>query len=266
MTARPNDSRSPAGSPTFAAARHRTRCLARWLRLPGAAATPDCLSIRYWNRPEPTVPTGAPRRTPVLLVHGYAGTEHTWHPLRSALHAAGFDHVIALRYNPFRADIREIADWLVDQAVRTMGACGGDGVHLVGHSMGGLVVRAAVQAGGLGDRARSAVTVATPHHGTRFARFVPGPGARQMHPGSAFLHELASGVRTGSTRWVDIAAAADRVVTAGDRPSPGTMQVPAGHRSITRHPDAVARIVDELVRVEDRLALSDSARQFSLAA
>lgn len=266
MIARPDNFRLPAGSPKFAAARHRTRCLARWLRLPGAAATPECLSIRYWNRPEPAVPTGEPRRTPVLLVHGYAGTEHMWHPLRCALHAAGFDHVIALRYNTFRADIRSVADWLVDQADRTMGACGSHGVHLVGHSMGGLVVRAAIQSGGLGDRARTAVTLATPHHGTPLARFVPGPGARQMHPDSDFLRDLASGIRPSSTRWIDIEGAADRVVTAADRSSPGTVRVPAGHRSIARHPDAVARIVDEFVRVDDRPARRAAARQFSLAA
>jgi pimeloyl-ACP methyl ester carboxylesterase len=208
-----------------------------------------------------------PRRTPVLLVHGYAGTEHMWQPLRVALATAGFDHVIALRYNTFRADIRSVADWLVDQAERTMGACGSRAVHLVGHSMGGLVVRAAVQSGGLGDRARTVVTLATPHRGTTFARFVPGPGARQMSPGSAFLRELAADAHLGATRWVDIEAAVDRVVSAGpDRPSVGSVRVPAGHRSITRHPDAVARIVDELIRVENRLPVHDAAWEFSLAA
>jgi triacylglycerol esterase/lipase EstA (alpha/beta hydrolase family) len=267
MTARPNDSRSPADAPALAAVRHRTRCLARWLRLPGATHTPDCLSIRYWQRPGPAMRSVHPRRTPVLLVHGYAGTEHMWHPLRAALADAGFDHVTALRYNTFRADIRSVADWLVDQADRTMNACGTRGVHLVGHSMGGLIVRAAVQTRGLGDRARTAITLATPHHGTPYARFVPGPCARQMHPGSAFLRELAAGARSGPTRWVDIEAVADRVVSpTADRWSPGSVRVPAGHRSITRHPDAVALIVDELVRVEDRIPLPTPAREFCLAA
>lgn len=267
MTARHNDFRSPIDPPALAAVRHRSSCLARWLHLPGAAPTPDCLSIRYWQRPDPVVGSVLPRRTPVLLVHGYAGTEHMWHPLRTALATAGFDHVIALRYNTFRADIRSVADWLVDQAQRTMSVCGTRGVHLVGHSMGGLVVRAAVQSRGLGDRARTAVTLATPHHGTPLARFVPGTCARQMHPGSAFLRELNAGSRTGATRWIDIEAAADRVVSPGpDRPCPGTVRVPAGHRSIPRHPDAVSRIVDELVRVENRLPVPDAAREFSLAA
>lgn len=267
MTARPTIFRPPISTPPLAAVRHRTICLARWLRLPGAARTPDCLSIRYWRHPDPTTPAGHPRRTPVLLVHGYAGTEQMWHPLRAALAAARFDHVIALRYDPFRADIRSVADWLVEQAERTMDACGTRGVHLVGHSMGGLVVRAAVQSRGLGDRARTAVTLATPHHGTPYARFMPGNGARQMRPGSRFLRELAAASPVGSTRWVDIEATADRVVPPGsDRPARRSVPVRAGHLSITRHPDAVSRIVDELVRVETARPAPKAEPEFGLAA
>lgn len=266
MNARAHEHPAPADPPTLAAVRHRTTCLVRWLRLPGARRTPDCLSIRYWQRPDSTADPATSRRAPVLLVHGYAGTEHMWHPLRSALAVAGFDHVIALRYNPFRADIGSVANWLADQAERTMNACDARRVHLVGHSMGGLVVRAAVQSGRLGDRVRTAVTLATPHEGTPFARFVPGPGARQMYPGSTFLRQLAAGSRSAATRWVDIEAAADRVVIARTGPTTtGALRVPAGHRSIARHPDTVARIVDELVRVEGRPSVHD-APEFSLAA
>ena len=264
MSMRPNEFQPVTTVNGLAAVRHHAGCLARWLRLPGTAAAPDCLSIRYWHRPDRATPAASPSRAPVLLVHGYAGTEHMWHPLRAALAGAGFDHVIALRYNTFRADIHRVADWLVEQAHRTMTACDADGVHLIGHSMGGLVVRDAVQARGLGDRARTAVTLATPHHGSPFARFAPGPCARQMLPGSEFLRSLAARRHHGSTRWIDIEGEGDRVVAAG--PSPTETEVvrvrhPSGHRSITRHPDVVARIVDELIGVDDR-----TADQFSLAA
>ena len=56
----------------------------------------------------------------VIFVHGYAGTEHIWGPLRSALTEAGFGCLIALRYNAFRADIHQIADWLVDWIARNV--------------------------------------------------------------------------------------------------------------------------------------------------
>ena len=269
MSLRPNDDHPGTATSGLAAVRHRTGCLARWLRLPGAAPAPDCLSIRYWHRPDSEPPTTGPARDPVLLVHGYAGTEHMWHQLRAALAGAGFDQVIALRYNTFRADIHRVADWLVEQADRTMTACGADGVHLIGHSMGGLVVRDAVVARGLGDRARTAVTLATPHHGSPFARFALGPCARQMLPGSDFLRSLAARRHHGATRWIDIEGEADRVVAAGTSPTQTDvvrLRHPSGHRSITRHPDVVARIVEELTGVDDRSAERSSARQYSLAA
>jgi triacylglycerol esterase/lipase EstA (alpha/beta hydrolase family) len=273
MSVRPNEFHVATSPARLTAVTHRTTCLARWLRLPGAAEAPDCLSIRYWHRPE-SADRGAGRsRSPVLLVHGYAGTEHMWHPLRAALAAEGFDHVIALRYNTFRADIHRVADWLVEQADRTMTACGAGGVHLVGHSMGGLVIRDAVQSRGLADRTRAAVTLATPHHGSSLARFVPGPCARQMLPGSMFLRDLAARVHRGTTRWIDIQGGADRVVSGGRHephlPAHDVLRVQqrqAGHRSIVRHPDVVARIVEELVRVDDRHSERLAAQDFSLAA
>ncbi|HEY5841196.1 MAG TPA: alpha/beta fold hydrolase, partial [Mycobacterium sp.] len=155
--------------------RQRGISVAQWLRLPGTAEAPECAAIRYWEEPTPIrqhLPRIASRRSPVFFVHGYAGTEHIWGPLRDALTEAGFDHLIALRYNAFRADIHQIADWLVGQVNRSLQTTGASGVHLIGHSMGGLVVRDAVQNRGLADLADTAVTMATPHSGARLARFV----------------------------------------------------------------------------------------------
>ncbi len=264
MSMRPDEPRPLCRTGGLAAIRHRTTCVARWLGLPGAAGTPDCLSIRYWHRSASPFDGG---RAPVLLVHGYAGTEHMWHPLRAALGDAGFDQIVALRYNTFRADIHDVADWLVEQARRTVAACGSSGVHLIGHSMGGLVVRDAVLSRGLGELARTAITLATPHHGSHLARFAPGPGARQMLPGSSFLRDLAARGRHGPARWIDIQAEGDRVVAVGDRSClPDPVRVRTGHRSIVRHPDVVARIVAELVRAHDRQPRQTVAQQFSLAA
>ena len=241
-------------------------CLRQWLRSSTAAPVPDCAAIRYWERAD-----RCPVRddlAPVLFVHGYAGNDHIWTPLRAALAEAGFGQLIALRYNAFRADIHQIADWLVEQTHRSMRATGADGVHLIGHSMGGLVVRDAVQARGLGGFVTTAVTIATPHAGTALARLVPGPSARQMRPGSDFLAELGNRPAPGRTRWVVIHGGADRVVPecAGLFRTPSATVVrlrqdAAGHGSIARHPAVVAGIVTELLKSEDA-----AMQRFSLAA
>jgi len=239
---------------------------ARWLRLPNMAAPPDCASIRYWDR---TTQTAERRqRSPVLFVHGYAGTEHIWGPLRAALAQAGFDCLVALRYNAFRTDIHQIADHLVDQALRSMDACGAFSVHLVGHSLGGLVIRDAVQQRGLAGLARTAVTIATPHAGAALARYVPGPAARQMRPGSTFLEELAGSRVDQRTRWIAISGGDDRVVpaTSGVLDIRATdvlikRQPAAGHATVARHPAVVSYITRELLRAERQ-----APKTFSLAA
>jgi pimeloyl-ACP methyl ester carboxylesterase len=207
-------------------------------------------------------------RMPVLFVHGFAGTNHIWAPLRATLADSGFGTLIALRYNAFRTDIHQVADSLVDQAQQAMQRSGALGVHLVGHSMGGLVVRDAVQNRGPAGLAATAVTIATPHVGSRLAHLVPGPAARQMRPGSEFLTGLRNARLDPSTSWVTIHGAADRVVplrSGAFDPGSGqcltVRQAAAGHGSVARHPAVVSCIVRALLRSE-RLA----AEAFSLVA
>jgi triacylglycerol esterase/lipase EstA (alpha/beta hydrolase family) len=256
----------PRNPPAAHRMRRKTIALARWLRLPGMAAPPECASIRYWDRPTRAAETR--ERSPVLFVHGYAGTEHIWGPLRAALADAGFGCLVAVRYNAFRADIHQVADWLVEQAQRSMDASGTGSVHLVGHSLGGLVVRDAVQHRGLAGLARTAVTIATPHTGAALARYVPGPAARQMRPGSTFLAELEGGRVDQHTRWIAVNGGADRVVPEASSmlaiPAADVLTVRqpgAGHAAVARHPDVVSYIAGALLRSEQQ-----AAPAFSLAA
>src|SRR6266540_3012081 len=150
------------------------------LRLPSVLRLGGCESVRHVSR-------GASGRAPVLLLHGYAGTDTVWAPLRRGLAEAGFDHLVSLRYNAFASDLPELADALLGHAKAAMKATGADGVHLVGHSLGGLVARYAVQRLGLSLHARTVVTIATPHRGASLARLGPGASARRMRPDPPLL-------------------------------------------------------------------------------
>ena len=174
-------------------------------------STVDCAAIRRWAPPRQQ--DGTAEFAPVLLVHGFAGTDSTWSPLRDALTDVGFDHVITLRYNTFRAGIDDVADWLVLHARRTMMGSGAAGVHLIGHSLGGLVVRHAVQNRGLGGKARTAVMMSSPQSGTWAARLLPTPASRQMRPGSSFLGDLSGQRPDPRTSWLAMHGDADRVVS-----------------------------------------------------
>lgn len=66
----------------------------------------------------------------------------------------------------------------------------------IGYSMGGLILRYALQILGSSKYVKSFVTIATPHQGTFSPLFIPWlikyPSCRQMLPGSDFLEELNS--------------------------------------------------------------------------
>jgi triacylglycerol esterase/lipase EstA (alpha/beta hydrolase family) len=63
---------------------------------------------------------------------------------------------------------------------------------MVGHSMGGLVIRShlAGQSDELAVRCE-VITIGSPHHGTVLAGLAQSPAALQMRPGSDFLRDLA---------------------------------------------------------------------------
>ncbi len=229
-------------------------------------STVDCAAIRRWAPPRQQ--DGTAEFAPVLLVHGFAGTDSTWSPLRDALTDVGFDHVITLRYNTFRAGIDDVADWLVLHARRTMMGSGAAGVHLIGHSLGGLVVRHAVQNRGLGGKARTAVMMSSPQSGTWVARLMPTPASRQMRPGSPFLEDLSSQRPDPRTSWLAMHGDADRVVSRRSAMfAPGTPGVQnlrhadSGHSSIARDPDAISAVVLHLLDAElsRRPAVEDAA-------
>ncbi len=132
--------------------------------------------------------------TPVLLVHGYLANKSNWYFVERALRAAGFGEIHAMNYRARHADVDRLAETCVLRAHEVMAATGADRIHLVGHSLGGLVIRRAVQTFGLAEAA-SVVTVATPHGGVDLARLSPLTGGRttigeQLRPGSAYLREM----------------------------------------------------------------------------
>jgi len=126
---------------------------------------------------------------PVLLVHGYLLNGAAWWRFARLLEKAGSrTHVVSLI--PSLGSIDAMADTLRCRIEALCAASGAPRVHLVSHSMGGLVCRAYLRACGRAHVA-SLVTIAGPHHGTALARFGIGEAARAMVPDSAWLVALA---------------------------------------------------------------------------
>jgi len=187
--------------------------------------------------------------TPVVLVHGYRSTGAGWSPLVSRLHAAGFATVVALHYDGLSSGVPELAAALTQVVSTSLARAGHTHVHLVGHSLGGLLARYAVQRLGLDRLTSTVVTVAAPHRGVPIAWLGRGPAALQMRTGSSLFRELPPLDGTGPVRWAVIHGTADRVVTA---PAGGdALLLPGyGHHSILAAPELADAVLAHLAAAE----------------
>jgi triacylglycerol lipase len=168
--------------------------------------------------------------TPIVLIHGVVDNRSIFTVLRRGLRRRGFGRVQALNYSPRTDDVREVAERLRDTVESLCAETGYERVHLIGHSMGGLVARYYVQRMGGDERVHTLVTLGTPHSGTYAARLVPHPVARQLRPGSDIIAELAEPAVGCRTRFVAFWSDLDQMI------------IPSGSARL-EHPDLAARNV-----------------------
>ncbi|MCV2488475.1 alpha/beta fold hydrolase [Geodermatophilus sp. YIM 151500] len=141
-------------------------------------------------------------RTPVLLVHGMIDNRSVFAVMRHSLRRRGFASVCSWNYSPLLTDVARGADDLGRHVERVCERTGHERIHVVGHSLGGLIARYYVQRRGGDRRVESLVTLGTPHRGSLWAHMMPTPLVRQLRPGSPVLRELeepAPGCRTPVT-------------------------------------------------------------------
>lgn len=146
--------------------------------------------------------------TPILLLHGMIGNRSSFVVLRRVLRRRGFQRVVTVNYQVFTQDIRQAAEEL-DRSVELLcEATGNDQIHVVGHSLGGIIARYYVQRLGGDSRVHTLVTLGSPHQGTRPAGLLPHAVGRQVRPDSELMHELAKPAPGCSTRflafWCDL--------------------------------------------------------------
>ena len=150
--------------------------------------------------------------TPILLVHGLVDNRSVFTLLRRALRRRGFGRVLTLNYSPFTQDVRAAAVLLCDLVEKTCESTGHERVHVVGHSLGGVVARYYVQVMGGDARVHTLVTLGSPHSGTWAAHLLPSRLVRQLRPGSELLDELARPAPGCRTRFVAFWSDLDQLI------------------------------------------------------
>jgi hypothetical protein len=193
-------------------------------------------------------------RIPVLLVHGLVDNRSVFSVMHRSLRRRGFSQVFTWNYSPLLTDVARGAADLGAHIERICEQTGHDRVHVVGHSLGGLISRYSVQRQGGDRRVESLVTLGTPHEGSLWAHVLPTPLIRQLRPGSPVLRQLAEPAPGCRTRVTAIYSDLDQMVvpTSSGRCEHPDLQARnvlfrgIGHVSLPRHRGVVDEVAATL--------------------
>ncbi|MBP6814877.1 MAG: alpha/beta fold hydrolase [Burkholderiaceae bacterium] len=246
--------------------------LSHWLR---AAGVEIVLTWRLflWRQAvaSPSAPDGRgeappahpdPARTPVLLLHGFVCNHRIWDEMAAHLRAQGHP-VRRIDLEPLFCSIDEYAP-RVEAAVATLLADQGHGrLAVVGHSMGGLAIRAWLRAYPHRlDSVVVAVTLGTPHRGTLIDPSPRLANTREMAYGSQWLAALAESESTALRERFSVSIARqDQIVFPQTEQSlpgiPVRVWDAIGHLELCSHP-AVLAAVSEQIHDRARMAAAGS--------
>ena len=211
---------------------------------------------------------------PVMLVHGLGADKSCFSPMASHLNHAGYT-VYCVTYSCLGSDVEACARNLEREAAWLLEQTGSDRIHVVAHSLGGVVLRWAAANTRMGDWLSVGVTLGSPHRGTPTARLAPSslPGfgriVRQLRPGALRIDD-ASLERSANARWVAIAGENDMIVPPRYACLPQSRTVRnavvqgAGHMTLTRSAHSLAIILEELAAASAVAPRSLSAHRRSV--
>jgi pimeloyl-ACP methyl ester carboxylesterase len=193
---------------------------------------------------------------PILLVHGFLLNRACMFAIYWRLRREGYRHVYTVNLTPVFGPIQEIADNLAPR-IAELAAHHGGPVHVVAHSMGGVVLRKCLDHDA-NLQVASVVTLGTPHQGSGIANFGLSAAAREMRPGSTLLSALP---QTPSVTFTSIYSLVDNLVLPADSAMFGHRMIQftdVGHISLMYSRRVFDAILGELPGV-DGDAQRDSA-------
>jgi len=193
--------------------------------------------------PESWPVPGATEQTAILLVHGFGGAPTVWTPATRHLQARGIDRLSAFTYDSWSSSSPALGLRLGD-IVKELASSTGRQIHVLGHSLGGVLLRLALLDPDVAAAVRCAVTIASPHKGVGVARLAPRGPAVDLRPGSPALTRLAKHAPDPRVRWTAYAGEQDALV----RPSCAML------------PETAESVTNVLVPGEGHLSILQSAR------
>lgn len=144
----------------------------------------------------------------VVFVHGFFASPGVFRPLRERMEkelgvkVASFTHLPGVRVDPIAKRLKALVDQIPHHAR----------VHIVGHSLGGLVGRYYVQELGGHTRIAQTISLGSPFGGTKVANAMPVLVGIDLKTDSKLLHKLRLKAGRYDVPHLSVVADTDRMV------------------------------------------------------
>lgn len=200
--------------------------------------------------------------TPILLVHGIVDNHTIFDSMERALRRRGFTDLSSFDYGLLTTDVRATALDLATAIERLVAESGYEKVHVIGHSLGGLISRYYIQRMGGHERVHTLVTLGTPHQGSALARVGSMlPLVRQLRPDSDLIAELNEPAPSCDTRFLAFYSDLDQLIVPRrnariEHSDLRVRNVPVhgiGHMSLTNDRGIAFQIAAALAQLDDHV-------------
>lgn len=151
----------------------------------------------------------------IILIHGLYHNASAWVRLRKGLHRAGFTNTCTWSYTSWGQDFGTLAARLVRDVSALAEASGGQGVVLIGHSLGGLLGKEVVYRVGDTGCISGLITLATPHQGSLLARAGINTLARSLESRNALFSHQNRSWPAQAVKCLNLFPAVDNMVLPG---------------------------------------------------
>jgi pimeloyl-ACP methyl ester carboxylesterase len=196
----------------------------------------------------------------VVLVHGIFASAGVWRPMKRTLvertgaKVATFTHAPGVGIDRIARSLKKIVDSLPRDCR----------VHLVGHSLGGLVARWYVQEHGGHARVTQTISLGSPFGGTARAHPFPFLVGRELGRASPLLARLRARAHEHDVPHTSIVGHRDVLVVPKESavfPRGEVVVLPhCGHNTLLFHEESIARVVDRVRLVQTKDRRSDRPR------
>jgi triacylglycerol lipase len=187
--------------------------------------------------------------TPVLLLHGLFHNRSCWLWTRYRLRRRGLRNLYAINLPPWH-ELEDLTERVARKVDELRQATGTDNVHLVGHSMGGMIARNFIQLHGGAEKTASCTLLGSPNRGSKLAPFAVTHLGRLLLPGSAFLQKLAAAPLPAGVRLTAIYSRHDNMVIpfeAAQMEGADNVELAGmGHMGLLYHPLGFEALFDAL--------------------